>query len=93
MPFYTSRVRNKMYVLQFVAVMLSTALADVCWTYYFLRVSEHRALAAGWWSALVVAFGAVVTVSYVHDNTLLIAGIFGAFLGTSVTVWFNKRSK
>lgn len=82
-----------MYVLQFLGVMLSTALADVCWTYYFLRVSEKRAVAAGWWSALVVAFGAVVTVSYIHDSTLLLAAIVGAFLGTSLTVRFNKGEK
>lgn len=82
-----------MYVLQFLGVMLSTALADVCWTYYFLRVSEKRAIAAGWWSVLVVAFGAIVTVSYVHDSTLLLAAMAGAFLGTSLTVQFNKGKK
>lgn len=82
-----------MYALQFIGVMVATALVDVCWTFYFINVSREKALWAGWWSTLIVAFGAVVTVSYVNDPTLLVAAFIGAFAGTSLTIQYNKGKK
>ena len=81
------------YIVKFLAVFASTAVGDVCWTYYFLSISQEKALKAGWWGTLVIAFGAVATVSYVHDNSLLVAALIGAFVGTSLTVRFNKGKK
>lgn len=82
-----------MYALHFIGVMLATALVDVCWTFYFISITKEKALLAGWWSTLVVAFGAAATVSYVNDPTLLVAAFIGAFVGTSLTVQYNKGKK
>lgn len=71
--------------------MISMILADICWTKFFMKVAEKKAIPAGIWSASIILFGAVVTTEYVHDRTLIIAAMLGAFIGTAITVyWKNK---
>jgi hypothetical protein len=86
------------YLLKFLGVMVSMILADVCWTYYFMKVSERKAIAAGIWGSSVLIFGAFTTINYVEDRTLLLAAILGSFIGTAGTVWYknwheNKKSE
>jgi hypothetical protein len=78
------------YVLKFLGVMVSMGLLDMAWTCYFISIKESNAMAAGWWSSIVVALGAFVTVSYVGDPSLLCAAILGAFFGTAITVKMTK---
>ena len=79
------------YALKFLAVVVSTALADVAWTLYFVSVSEKQAVRAGAWAVVVVALGAVAAISYIGDNTLLVAAMIGAFVGTWGTVRSRSR--
>lgn len=70
--------------------MLSMTLADVCWTLYFMKVSEKKALQSAFWGSIIILFGAVSTTSYVNDHSLVLAAILGAFIGTYVTVRYKK---
>lgn len=79
------------FPLQFLIVFVSMVLTDVAWTVYFMKVEERRVLGSGIWSALIVAFGAFVTSSYVDDRRLMLAAILGAFVGTAGTVYWKKR--
>lgn len=74
------------YVYKFLSVMIAMALADVCWTLYFMKVSEKKALQAAFWGSIIILFGAISTTSYVEDNTLIFAAVIGAFIGTYVTI-------
>jgi len=84
---------NYMYILQFIGVMTSMILADISWTYYFIKVEERKSLAAGIWSALIVVFGIFTTINYVDDRSLVVAAIIGAFIGTFLAVEIKSRAE
>lgn len=84
---------NFIYILQFIGVMTSMILADVSWTYYFIKVEERKSLSAGIWSALIVVFGIFTTINYVEDRSLVVAAIIGAFVGTFLAVEIKKRNE
>ncbi len=84
---------NIMYIFQFICVMTSMILADICWTYYFIKVEERKSLHAAIWSSLIIIFGIFTTINYVEDRTLVIAAILGAFIGTFIAVEIKKRSE
>lgn len=75
--------------------MSSMIAADICWALYFIKVSERKSVQAGIWGSSIVLFGAITTVGYVNDPTLLVAAVLGAFIGTTGTVYYktNKESK
>jgi peptidoglycan biosynthesis protein MviN/MurJ (putative lipid II flippase) len=79
------------YILQFLGVMIAMIIADVCWTYYFIKVEERKAISAGIWSSLIIVASSFITTSYVQDRSLVIAAVLGAFIGTAGTVYFKKK--
>lgn len=79
------------YILTFLGVMVAMILADVCWTYYFIKVEERKAIAAGIWSALIIVASSFITTSYVEDRSLIIAAVLGAFIGTTGAVYLKKK--
>lgn len=81
------------YPIQFLLVMFAMIIADVCWTYYFIKVEERKAIAAGVWSALIIVASAFITTSYVENKSLVPAAVIGAFIGTAGTVWYKNRNK
>ena len=81
------------YAVKFILVMLAMVVADVCWTYYFLKVEERKPMAAGVWSALIIVASSFITTSYVEDKSLVPAAVLGAFLGTAGTVYYKKKKE
>ena len=81
------------YITKFILVVIAMIIADVCWTYYFIKVEERRAIPAGVWSALIIVTSAFITTSYIEDKSLVPAAVIGAFIGTAGTVWFKNRKK
>ena len=79
------------FELKFFLVMLSMILADIAWTYYFIKVEERHAIAAGIWGSLIICFGAFTTINYVHDTRLFFAAVLGSFIGTVGAVEFKRR--
>jgi peptidoglycan biosynthesis protein MviN/MurJ (putative lipid II flippase) len=81
------------YVIKFILVMLAMIVADVCWTYYFLKVEERKPIDAGIWSSLIIVASAFITTSYVADKSLVPAAVLGAFIGTAGTVYYKKKKE
>ena len=81
------------YAVKFILVMLAMVVADVCWTYYFLKVEERKPVASGIWSALIIVASSFITTSYVEDRSLVPAAVLGAFLGTAGTVYYKKKKE
>lgn len=79
-----------MWLLKFFIVAISVGLGDMCWTKYFMKVAEKKALGAGFWSAMIMVCGAVSIFGYLDDRRYILAAIIGAFFGTYLTV---KKSK
>jgi peptidoglycan biosynthesis protein MviN/MurJ (putative lipid II flippase) len=81
------------YLIKFILVILAMIIADVCWTYYFIKVEERKAIASGIWSALIIVASSFITTSYVEDKSLVPAAVIGAFIGTAGTVWYKKKKE
>ena len=81
------------YFIKFILVALAMIVADVCWTFYFIKVEERKAIAAGVWSSLIIVASAFITTSYVEDKSLVPAAVIGAFIGTAATVWYKNKKK
>jgi hypothetical protein len=79
------------YLTKFIGVMVSMTLADICWTYYFIKIDERKSIPAGIWACLIYIFGAFTVTSYIEDKTLIAAAIIGSFIGTAGTVEYKKR--
>jgi len=79
------------YITKFLGVMFAMLLADICWTYYFIKIDERKSIAAGIWACLIYIFGAFTVTSYIEDKTLIAAAIIGSFIGTAGTVEYKKR--
>jgi hypothetical protein len=77
--------------LKFFLVMLSMILADIAWTYYFIKVDERHSLSAGMWASLIICFGAFTTISYIADARLFFAAVLGSFIGTVIAVEFKRK--
>jgi len=80
------------YLIKFLTVMISMILADICWATYFIKVSSKESMKAGIWSMLIILFGAFCTTEYVHDKSLIIAAMLGAFIGSYITVEKSKSN-
>lgn len=81
------------YLVKFILVTIAMVIADICWTYYFLKVEERKAIAAGVWSSLIIVASAFITTNYVEDKSLIPAAVLGAFIGTAGTVWYKKKKE
>ena len=81
------------YSIQFMLVFTAMALADVCWTYYFIKINERKSIAAGIWGSLIYLCGAFGVLSYTQDKTLIIAAVLGSFLGTYLTIEYKKKKE
>ena len=81
------------YIIKFILVALAMVVADVCWTFYFIKVEERKVIASGIWSSLIIIASAFITTSYVEDRSLVPAAVIGAFIGTAGTVWYKNRKK
>jgi chromate transport protein ChrA len=80
-----------MFIVKFIAVMISVILADIAWTLYFMKVQEEKPVASGVWAALIVIFGAFTVTEYTNDWRMIIAAIIGSFIGTAGTVEWKRR--
>jgi hypothetical protein len=81
------------YIIKFILVALAMVVADVCWTFYFIKVEERKVIASGVWSSLIIIASAFITTSYVEDRSLVPAAVIGAFIGTAGTVWYKKKKE
>ncbi len=81
------------YILSFIGVLIAVTIADVCWTFYFIKIEERKSLAAGLWGAGVYLCGALAVVSYTTDRSLIIAAVIGAVIGTWATVEYKKKKE
>lgn len=81
------------YYQQFLLVFFAMALADVCWTYYFIKIEERKSVSAGLWGIGIYICGAFTVMSYMKDTSLLVPAILGSFVGTWGTVEYKKHKE
>jgi len=80
-----------MFVLKLLMVFILTVIADWLWAMYIIHTSDKKALKASIMAVLVWGIGSIITISYIDDKRLLIAGLFGAFVGTYLSIWYSNH--
>ena len=80
-------------VLEFVFVMIATALLDVCWAKYTFHLTNRHAVGAALWSALIMCFGGSIIIEYSKNHWLLAAAVVGSFIGTYLVVKYSKHKR
>ncbi len=78
------------YAGKFALVMGLMILVDACWAKYTLAMQRKDAIVSGLWSVGIMLCGALVTVNYIGDRTLIVAAAIGAFIGTYFVVKHSK---
>lgn len=65
---------------------------DLAWAVYTASVSDgsHPAKPAAW-AVLLYALGGVATIGWTQDHWLLVPACAGAFAGTYIGAWWNRR--
>lgn len=81
------------YTITFLGIIILMFIADVCWTFYFVKITERKGVQAGIWGALIYLTGAITVIKYMEDQTFIIAAVIGSFFGTWVTVEYQKRKE
>lgn len=71
---------------RFILVFAVTALADVAWTKYMIKVAEKNARSAALWSAAIVGMGSFSVLQYTANHWMAVAAVLGAYVGTYFTV-------
>lgn len=81
-------------IVTFLLIVLAMALADICWTLYFIDVDERKPHGASFWSAMIVLVHAFTVTTYVENKVYISAAFIGAYLGTYGTVkWKQKKER
>jgi len=79
-----------MFYAKFLFVMILVALADICWTMYFIETGKRNALKAATWSSLIMLCGSYSAISYVEDHHYILAVMIGSFAGTYFILKWKK---
>lgn len=80
-----------MFIAKFLLVLVLDTAINGCWTYYLAAMSAKRPLASGLWAAILAIVVTFNTIQYTSDRRLVVAMVLGSFLGTTLTVWREKR--
>ena len=73
--------------------MVAMALADVCWTLYFIDVEERRAHPAAFWSAMIILVTAFTVTNYVENKIYIAAAFLGAYCCTYVPIRWKLKNE
>ena len=79
--------------INFITLTVVVALADFCWSMYITATAQFKPIKAGFWAVTIVFTGAYATITFLNDNRLVFASALGAFIGTTLTVYWNKKKK
>lgn len=78
-------------IVPFLVVFVAMALTDALYAFYTRRTSAGRAHSAGIFAALLIVTSGVVTTLYVKNPYLLGAAAAGAYVGTALTVHYDRK--
>lgn len=74
-----------------IGIFVAYFVIDILYVYYTLYVTHLRAVAAANTSFLIYLIAAIGVINYVSDYLYIIPLVAGAWLGTYVTVEWEKR--
>lgn len=79
-------------MIEALVVFFSMVAVDYAWAKYMMEAAAKRPHRAALWSAVIVALGAITVLAYTHNPALLGVAVVGAYAGTFIAVWREKRN-
>jgi len=77
-------------MLKYFFVFGLVAVVDFIWASYIGHVAKGNAVLSSLFGAAICLLGSVVTIYYVNDHSMIDPGVFGALVGTYLSVKFKK---
>jgi hypothetical protein len=78
------------YMCNLFLVFVATIVVDWIWAAYIIHTSKKNTLKASILATLITCIGSFVTLSFIEDHRAIIAAGAGAFVGTFLSIKFNK---
>lgn len=78
------------FLLRSTLVFFAAVVTDAVWAYYIKHTGSGHLLRASGASSIIVLLGGFITVEYMDDKRLLVAGALGAFCGTYLLMRYEK---
>lgn len=72
--------------------MFCMGIINALWTLYIKYINDSDAFKSAGTGELIFVINAFTTISYVHDPRLIVAAVIGGFIGTFLTVKYNKNT-
>lgn len=72
-------------------VFASMAALDLVWARYTYAMVHHRIFKSGVYAVLIIGLSGTTIIGYTSNHWLLIPAAFGAFGGTALATWYDKR--
>lgn len=79
--------------MSYIYVFLILFILDLAWSFYLNNVKQGNPTSSASWAAFLYLLGASATISWVNNPWMLVPAAVGAFAGTYVGVWWNKRKE
>lgn len=77
-------------MLMWLFIFVLNIVIDVTWAKFTINANRLNAHGASAWSVAIVALGGWSVISYVQDPWLLIPAAAGAYIGTWLTIDFQR---
>lgn len=78
-------------LLQVVVAFFALVATDIFWAQYVRKVADKLPLASSIWAVALFGSGAVAVIGYTANPWLVLPSAIGAFVGTYVAVWYEKK--
>lgn len=79
--------------MDYVFVFLMMMMTDMFWAIYLRRAAQGKPFMAASMASILLLLGGYVVIAYTEDRMMLIPAALGAFVGTYITVWWDKEKK
>ena len=81
-----------MTALEPLGVFTALTVLDFVWARYTYAMTNKKTLRAGGYAAMIIGLGGFATISYTSNHWLLLPAAAGAFCGTVLAVYLERRT-
>lgn len=68
-------------------------VTDLLWSWYIKSLASDKMIMASSASALIIVCGSYATINYVGNHIMIIPAALGAFTGTYLSKYINKKKE
>lgn len=77
--------------MKYIIVFLAVTLVDIIWALYIKAIAQNAVIRAGITATAIYILGEYAILAYTESPIYIIPATLGAFIGTILTVYWNKK--